>query len=153
LGVISNIAGGRDIAFSQDGRFLVTSGDDVILWDAIRQTRLGILGKGRGAVFSPDGQVVAAVGLQTEGFDDSSQPIPIWDTATRVQLAKFTAQGGLNEIAFSSDGKLIAAGDIIELRDLEPTLAFQHLCDAVGRELTKSEWKAFLPGREYRELC
>jgi WD40 repeat protein len=153
LGVINNIAGGRDIALSHDGSLLVTSGDDVILWDANRQTRLGILGKGYRAVFSPDGQLVAAVGQQSDSSDDSSKSIPIWDTGARVQLAKLSAQGEYSQISFSSDGKLIAAGDIIELKDLHPTLAFQHLCNAVGRELTKSEWKAFLPGREYHELC
>jgi WD40 repeat protein len=153
LGKIESIAGGRDLALTPDGSILVTSGDDVILWDTIRQTRLGILGKGSQAVFSPNGQIVATSRPLNDDSFETSQVIAIWDVNSRVQLTTFAGLGGLPRIAFTTDGRLIVTGDITELNGLDESLAFRRLCDAVGREFTRSEWKAFLPGRKYRELC
>jgi WD40 repeat protein len=58
--------------------------------------------------------------------------------------------------AFTPDGgHLVAAYDTgrAYLWDIRPASLAKHACDVAGRRLTRAEWEAFLPGRDYDPAC
>jgi hypothetical protein len=60
-----------------------------------------------------------------------------------------------SSLAFSPDDAVLAIGNAfgIELRPLEPAAARGSLCAMTRRELTRSEWRTFLPDRGYQGVC
>jgi WD40 repeat protein len=94
------------VAFSPDGRLLVTSSDDhtAMVWDIHSRRQIALL---RGhtkpvtrAIFSPDGAVVATVS------DDHTARV--WDPRTGKQVAKLDQVDDLSP-QFSQDGQLLLA--------------------------------------------
>jgi WD40 repeat protein len=58
--------------------------------------------------------------------------------------------------AFAPDGgHLVAAYDTgrAYLWDIRPASLAKQACDVAGRRLTRAEWEAFLPGRDYDPAC
>jgi WD40 repeat protein/serine/threonine protein kinase len=100
-----------DAAYSPDGRYLVSAGSDasVTVWDAKTGKVLRPLRGHPGIVlrlgFSPDGRWLAASGW--------ANILTIWDTQAWVVSRTFGQRpNGYNyHVAFSPDGKLLAAGD------------------------------------------
>jgi WD40 repeat protein/serine/threonine protein kinase len=108
-------AGVNAVAFHPKDRRLVTSaGTDgtVRLWDVGNGEQIRTLnGRAdivRGPAFSPDGQRLAAAG---GGTQKSKKGVTVWDTTTwqEVPPSPLATSGGLHTVAFSLDGRLLAA--------------------------------------------
>jgi WD40 repeat protein len=104
--------------------------------------------------FSPDGRLVAAG--TTRGA------IVLFDADARRQLGD-PLQGHAGQVfsvAFQRDGHhLVSAGNDgrVLLWDVEPwadeKTSEKRACDLVGRNLTRSEWRLFVPGKSYARTC
>jgi WD40 repeat protein/DNA-binding SARP family transcriptional activator len=109
------------VDFSPDGRLLAVCGEHgrVTLWEADTLAPAGDLeglggGACQGVVFSPDGTHVAA-----SDFDFDKSRLRVWDIRTG-QLTAYRSPTGAALLAYSPDGRLIAAAAIdkdTEIRD------------------------------------
>jgi WD40 repeat protein len=112
------------LVFSPDGRTLVGGSyqGELYFWDMAKRARLGLehLGKMQrimALAISPDSRTLA-VAVQPmpprppRDPDDMEQPrLELWDVATRKKRATLVAPAGaLVALAFSPDGKTLAAG-------------------------------------------
>jgi WD40 repeat protein len=104
-----NSGPGLTVAFSPDGRRLVTGGEGntVKIWDVetgqVLQTLRGHSGDVYTVAFSPDGRWVAS------GGEDST--VKVWDSHTGTLVRSFRGHIGLvSSVAFSPDGRRLFSG-------------------------------------------
>ena len=118
----------RKVAFSPDSQVLATASDDhevricdLRLDDAPRLPHKNV----NSLVFSPDGARLA-----TAGADKTAQ---LWDLASGGQVSTFQHDFGVQAVACSPDGQLLATGasKMARIWDI-----------ASGREISKAGWEA-----------
>jgi WD40 repeat protein len=115
----------RRLAFSPDGRVLavVGNGPRIRLWDVETRGEKDALEVGGEATkciaFASDSGRLA---VGQESGADAGGVVTVWDLAERRRLAVLAGhQGGVNTLAFSPDGALLASGDsvgVVKLWDL-----------------------------------
>jgi WD40 repeat protein len=147
------------VAFSPDGRTLVTSGADneIRLWNVADRTPIGVPLTGpRNYVFSvvlssDGGTLAAAAGDGT---------VWLWNIDNRRSprlLATLTGPVGAVFVdAFDLDRPVLAtagADRTVRLWNTDPEQAAAHVCDTGGSPITKAEWREYVPGRPYQALC
>jgi len=147
----------RLIAFTADGRFLVTGSFkgwtrvwSTRTWKPVTPRLAGHNSVVVAASVSPDGRTLA-----TGSFDGavllydarSKKPIgaPLPAVANRV-VAPVFAPDGAYLYAFTNAGRQYRW-------DVRPSSWERRACAIAGRTLTKAEWNDALPGREYRPAC
>jgi WD40 repeat protein len=91
------------VAFSPDGKTLVTVGYDVQLWNLASHRQIGApFGDGEnGMAFSPDGKTLAVAG----------DAVRLWNLTTHHQIGSPFGTGGMDAVAFSPDGKTLVTED------------------------------------------
>jgi RNA polymerase sigma factor (sigma-70 family) len=132
----------ESLTFSPDGKTLASTGHSmrtILLWDTSTLQELHVLDDEPGAgprciAFSPDSKTVA-----TALRDGKSKTIRLWDVATGKEVRQFHSTFGTGALAFSPDGKILAAGGTLAIgnisRDIE-NLRPIHLWElSSGREV------------------
>jgi WD40 repeat protein len=99
------------VAFSSDGRTLATSGiDGIRFWNwqqgTVRRSIPGDWPSASFLAFSPDGKILAA--CQNMKVADPDTKVYLWEVASGTLVRSIDAHGGLNALAFSPDGSLLA---------------------------------------------
>ncbi|MDX3727470.1 nSTAND1 domain-containing NTPase [Streptomyces caniscabiei] len=156
------------IAFAPDGSGLA-AGDGtgrVALWDGDLRHRAGVLRNvflppidpstdsaetTTALAFSPDGSTLAVGG--------DAGTIQLWDTATRQPLGPSLPTPGesIDTLAFSPDSTMLYAGSEhvpLQRYVVDPDRAVSLVCSRAGNtELTRAQWRTYLPDRPYRQVC
>jgi hypothetical protein len=101
------------VAFSPDGRRIVSSSDDnkLLLWDSASGKRigspfLGHTGWVRAVAFSPDGRRIVSA--------SQDKTLRLWDAATGKSIGAPLQghTGSVNSLAFSPDGEHVVSGSV-----------------------------------------
>ncbi len=144
----------RSIAFSPDGRTIATASGDttLILWDAAGGAQVAPPFTGHQApvvtvAFSPDGSLLAS------GSDDTT--VILWDVGTRQRVGRLNGHTDtVRALAFSPDSKRLFSGSWdheSRLWELDPN-ELQKICrQRANRNLTRTEWSAYIRDPEYRK--
>ena len=95
----------------------------------------------RGLTFHPDGSLLVV------GMDNG---ISVLDPASGRILGQST-QANAREVAFNPAGTTLFSRSAAWQFDSSVWRA--RLCSQAGRDLTQSEWSAYLPGTTYQKTC
>lgn len=150
-----------DLAHSPDGKVLavVRATGWVELWDSEVRHRLARMpsstvrgGTRSGAylsdtVFSPDGTLLAAT-VETD-------TVQLWDVDARLSLGQPLDMGGREIDAMAFDGSVLRAlsGSRAQSVDLAPDALAVTVCKKAGRDITREEWRTYIPDLPYHGLC
>jgi len=124
---LGHSGGVYSVAFSPDGRYVVTSSMDntAVLWDVQTGWELrrfvGHTQQVRSVAFSPDGRTVL-----TGGWDNSAR---IWNVETGREVQQFADPSSITSVCFSPDGRSVLLGDLLgaaRLLDIATGKEIQH---------------------------
>jgi len=103
------------VALSPDGRFIISNDDcNVRVWD-LRDNKFAFkMSKDtpelvQGVAFSPDGRLAVAVCARDSWQSDAQGLLLVWKTADWTELKRIPLDCGAQHIAFSPDGRYVAA--------------------------------------------
>jgi len=148
------------VAFSPDGTKLASTdwNGSLDFWNPKTGESLGKIpdpdkSVGISVSWSPDGRTVA--------LTDESNTLRLFDVATRTEIGPpfqlLVGQPNADPYAaYTPDGKNVIVSDIYGQTWVVPiTLPAWEAaaCRVAGRNLTRTEWNEFLPGRPYRRFC
>lgn len=151
-------------AFSTDGSLLAV-GDQtgrVALWDATVHRRAGVLRNVFPAPLGDTPEAVAALAVSPDGASlavgGDAGSVQLWDVATRQPLGTpLTTPGdGIKSLAFSPDGTTLYAGSPhapLQRYAIDPGRAIVRVCARAGTDLTREQWRTYVPGAPYRRVC
>ncbi|MET9966992.1 hypothetical protein ABZZ80_14015 [Streptomyces sp. NPDC006356] len=152
------------VAFSGDGsRLAVGDGTGrVALWDAELKHKAGVLRNVFPARLGDTPEGVSALALSPDGrtlaVGGGSGTLQLWDVPTQQPLGGPlpTAGAEIVSVAFSADSSTVyAAGLHVPLQRyvVDPERVAEQVCDRVGGQLTRAQWRAYVPDAGYRRVC
>lgn len=125
--------------FSPDGRRLAIRGvGGIEVWDLAERRLVTALPVHGRAVFSPDGQLLAASAGAVA--PTRSEDVEIWRIGTSTRLASLGVTDGA-ALGFTPDGAMLATvgDDGLALQRFDTSWAVRHICQLVGRDLTRKD--------------
>ncbi|WP_443729122.1 nSTAND1 domain-containing NTPase, partial [Sphaerisporangium fuscum] len=145
----------KALAFSPDGNTLATvSGSGVAFWDVRTGDRLGpdlnVTLPGDRVVFSSKGDVAAVA---------TRQGVQLVEVAGPRKLGPVVAvedPPGLASFAFGSGGAVLRTMDgsgVMREVPVDPERTAAEVCARAGGTLTPDEWRRYLPGVPFRDVC
>jgi WD40 repeat protein len=101
------------VAFSPDGRWLAGGSNSASLWNAVTGEELTPLPPSgnnlRRLTFSPDSSLLAAATTNRTLGHLGEGTVKVWDVAGRKEVLTFRDPSGIQDIAFSPDGRRLAS--------------------------------------------
>jgi len=126
--LIGHTGGVNSVAYSPDGKRIVSASDDktIKIWDATTGEELKTLAGHDGpvysATFSPDGKRIVSA--------SADETLKLWDAETGEELRTLSVQTSHVPVAFSPDGKRIVSGssdNTLKIWDVETGKELQTL--------------------------
>lgn len=159
----------NDLVLSDDGKTLAVMMPNTIdLWnigDVRRPVRMASLPaiNQSDVVFSPDGRLLVSMAEPDGATDVESTELHVWDVTDPRDVGELGAPavpGTVKDFDFSPDGTLVVStaasdggGGDAYLLDLDIDELTRGLCDAMGSQLTPTQWDQYFPGVPPRSTC
>lgn len=146
-------------SFSEDGRYIVTSGQDFTarIWDssAAREVTLPLFHDLTvwSAAFSSDGKYLVT------GSEDHS--LRVWEWSSQREMVRLTQPGAVRLVAFAPKDKNIVAasfdpsGHLLQFRlwKWKAEELIVEACTKVGHGLSEKDWRLFFGPEKYEPIC
>ncbi|MFD3498737.1 hypothetical protein [Streptomyces sp. NPDC058678] len=152
------------VAFSGDGALLV-AGDQagrVALWDGRLKNRAGLLRNVFPAPLRDTPEAVSELAVSSDGrtlaVGGDAGSVQLWDVRTQQPLGgPLTTPGeAVDSLAFSPDGTTLYVGSAhvpLQRYVVDPERAVREVCAREGAELTRAQWRTYVPEEPYRRIC